>query len=40
MDLQEREHVRLRLRAVDASIIPNMIGGNSNAPGIMIGEKT
>jgi choline dehydrogenase-like flavoprotein len=39
VDAQLRVHGIERLRVADASIMPTLIGGNTNAPAIMIGEK-
>lgn len=39
VDAQLRVHGIDGLRVVDASIMPTLIGGNTNAPAMMIGEK-
>lgn len=39
VDPQLRVHGIANLRVVDASVMPDVPGGNTNAPTIMIGEK-
>jgi len=39
VDSQLRVHGIGNLRVVDASVMPSIVGGNTNAPVIMIGEK-
>ena len=39
VDAQLRVHGLEGLRIADASIMPNLIGGNTSAPSMMIGER-
>ena len=39
VDASLRVHGIHGLRVIDASIMPTLVGGNTNAPSIMVGEK-
>ena len=39
VDAELRVHGLKQLRVADASIMPAITGGNTNAPSILIGEK-
>jgi len=39
VDTKLRVHGVKRLRVVDASVMPKVVSGNTNAASIMIGEK-